>query len=261
MYTSNVPLSLLENEGWKDFFQKLHPSFKLPSRYQLSNKLLDNEYKSVQEKVKEKIQSSEALTLLSDGWTDINGTALINILFTTPEPVFYTSIDTKLERHTGEYICSILSQAIDEIGQDKVRAVITDNAANMKLAWRLLKDKYPTLITYGCQTHACHGLNLLIRDIINLPLIKKVLGKCLKIIKFFTQKQLPRQWLKKVQLEKGGKEIALTKPVETRWGSHLASFESILKNREYLQTLAITQDFKDNIKPRLLNTILYDKRF
>jgi hypothetical protein len=150
---------------------------------------------------------------------------------------------------TGEYICSILSQ-------DKVRAVITDNAANMKLAWRLLKDKYPTLITYGCQAH---GLNLLIRDIINLPLIKKVLGKCMKIIKFFTQKQLPRQWLKNVQLEKGGKEIALTKPVETRWGSHLASFESILKNREHLQTLAIT--FKDNIKPRLLNTILYDKRF
>jgi hypothetical protein len=83
----------------------------------------------------------------------------------------------------------------------------------------------------------------------------------MKIIKFFTQKQLPRQWLKNVQLEKGEKEIALTKPVETRWGSHLASFESILKNREYLQTLAITQDFKDNIKPRLLNTILYDKRF
>jgi hypothetical protein len=152
---------------------------------------------------------------------------------------------------TGEYICSILSQ-------DKVRAVITDHAANMKLAWRLLKDKYPTLITYGCQAH---GLNLLIRDIINLPLIKKVLGKCMKIIKFFTQKQLPRQWLKNVQLEKGGKEIALTKPVETRWGSYLASFESILKNREYLQTLAITQDFKDNIKPRFLNTILYDKRF
>jgi hypothetical protein len=106
-----------------------------------------------------------------------------------------------------------------------------------------------------------HGLNLLIRDIINLPLIKKVLGKCMKIIKFFTQKQLPRQWLKKVQLEKGGKEIALIKSVETRWGSHLASFESILKNREYLQTLAVTQDFKDHIKPRLLNTILYDKRF
>jgi hypothetical protein len=146
-----VPLSLLENEWRKEFFQKLRPSFKLPSRYQLSNKLLDNEYKSVQEKVKQKIQSSETLTLLSDGWTDINGTALINILFTTPEPVFYTSIDSKLERHTGEYICSILSQAIDEVDQDKITAVITDNAANMKLAWRLLKDKYPTLITYGCQ--------------------------------------------------------------------------------------------------------------
>jgi hypothetical protein len=80
-------------------FSKTTSIFKPPSRYQLSNKLLDNEYKSVQEKVKEKIQSSEALTLLSDGWTDINGTALINILFTTPESVFYASIDTKLERH------------------------------------------------------------------------------------------------------------------------------------------------------------------
>lgn len=51
------------------------------------------------------------MALLSDGWTDINGIALINIIFTTPEPIFYTAVDTKTESHTGRYIADTLGKA------------------------------------------------------------------------------------------------------------------------------------------------------
>ena len=36
-----------------------------------------------------------------------------------------------------------IKQTINEIGEEKVVAIITDNAANMKAAWRILKNEYP----------------------------------------------------------------------------------------------------------------------
>ncbi|CAB4410252.1 unnamed protein product [Rhizophagus irregularis] len=44
------------------------------------------------------------------------------------------------------------------IGIDKFIAVITDNANNMKLAWRILKEKYADKIFLGCWAN---GINLL----------------------------------------------------------------------------------------------------
>jgi hypothetical protein len=43
------------------------------------------------------------MTLLSDGWTDMNGIPLINIILTTSEPVFIRAIDSKTEKYTAQY--------------------------------------------------------------------------------------------------------------------------------------------------------------
>ena len=64
-------------------------------------------------------------------------------MVTTPKPIFYKSVLTKKERHTAQNIAAGIKQTIEEIGKEKVVAIVTDNAANMKAAWSILKQIYP----------------------------------------------------------------------------------------------------------------------
>lgn len=51
---------------------------------------------------------------------------------------------------------------ISEIGEQRFVVVITDNASNMKAAWRLVKERYPHISYVGC---VAHSLNLIFTDI------------------------------------------------------------------------------------------------
>ena len=64
-------------------------------------------------------------------------------MITISQPLFYKSISICEEWHIAENISEGIKQIINEIGEEKVVAIITDNAANMKAAWRILKNKYP----------------------------------------------------------------------------------------------------------------------
>jgi hypothetical protein len=190
IYSTATPFHIVENHYWIEFFRHLRPAYKLPSRHCISNPLLNKEYELMQEEVNIKMQAADALTLVSDGWTDNNGNSIINVLFCTPKPFFFKSVTSNCESHTGEYISNILIGAIDSVGHKKVCAVVTDNAANMKNAWKILQEKYPYLIIFGC---LAHGINLLIKDILGIHGFDIILKDVKDIIKFFKNRQLPRE--------------------------------------------------------------------
>jgi hypothetical protein len=126
-----------------------------------------------------------------------------------------------------------LCESIEEIGFQKVNALVSDNAANMKGAWTLIKNKYPNICIYGC---AGHGFNLLCKDITTkINVFQTILGDAKCVIQYFNNKHIPKAVLKSIQLDKNGKEIALLVPVETRWSSFCKSLESLIKNKDYLQ--------------------------
>lgn len=57
----------------------------------------------------------------------------MNIIVTTPKPFIFKSIDCGSNRHSAE-----ISSVVEELGKEKCLGVITDNASNMKKAWKLL---------------------------------------------------------------------------------------------------------------------------
>ena len=61
-------LSLPELEPIKTLFQKLRPSFKLPSWKVLSTTLLDKVYDNTKNEVNSLIDSTNYVCLISDGW-------------------------------------------------------------------------------------------------------------------------------------------------------------------------------------------------
>lgn len=142
-FSGNVSFNFIENEHFKKWMKIMRPSYVLPDRKKLSSKLLDKEFELVQTLTKAEIESSSSMTLISDGWTDINGTPIVNLLLATPRPIFYNSVNTGENAHTAEYISKILEEAITANGKKKISSIITDNARNMKKAWTILQKNFP----------------------------------------------------------------------------------------------------------------------
>ncbi|PKY31632.1 hypothetical protein RhiirB3_393462 [Rhizophagus irregularis] len=71
----------------------------------------------------------------------------------TPKPLFFKATAFKEERHTSENIALGLETTMKDADINKFGAIITDNAPNMKAAWKILNQKYPKKIFLGCWAH------------------------------------------------------------------------------------------------------------
>jgi len=116
----------------------LRPAYELPTRNKLSNDLLNNAYKNVTENVTQQVKKTNLVCITSDGWTNSRSEPIINFMVTTPNLVFWKAIETKEKCHTGDYIAEQFEIVINEIGANKVAAVLTDNVSNMKAAHNTL---------------------------------------------------------------------------------------------------------------------------
>ena len=93
-----------------------------------------------------------------------------------------------------------------------VFGVVTDNASNMKKAWRLIKEKYTRIICYGC---AAHGLNLIFCDMIKLETSKNTIKRAKGVIKEFRHKKMLVEMLK-ATLKAENVDCTFKLPVKTR---------------------------------------------
>jgi hypothetical protein len=182
MVTGNIAANFLDNPFLKELFRKLRPSYNLPSRFQFSTGFLSSEYQRVESMVEKATNKADFLALTSDGWTDVSSNRLVNVVVHTPKPYLFATIDASMEEHTGAYICTLLAEKIEKLGPKKIIAVVTDNAANMKLAWRLLEEKYPWIIFDGCKAHF---VDLAAKDFCKVDDVSAFINDCLKVAKFF----------------------------------------------------------------------------
>ena len=256
---SGCPLRMVENEYWHDFFNVVRPSYSLPTRHDLSNKLLDEEFESVLSDVTVHIKNADFLSLQCDGWSNIRNEAVINFVVNTPKPVLFKTMTTGTESHTGEYVAEEMIKCITEIGADKMFAVLSDNAAAMEKAKKLITEKFNHITAYSC---ASHTLNLLVGDIMKLTSLQNVESHCKGIIKDITGSHKNLATFNKIQKEKYGAIRSLKLPIKTRWGSILKCIESLINCKEALQILIISQGseglkFSKSTKDHILDNDIF----
>lgn len=130
-----------------------------------------------------------------------------------------------------------MSKVIEEIGPSKVVAVVTDNAQNMKAAWRRVSTKYPHISCYGCVTHA---LNLIYADIFKIPTVTYINSSVTNVIKYIKNKHIVLAYFENTQNNLYGQmKQTLKLPSKTRWNGMVISLESYLSNKELLKALAM----------------------
>eukprot|EP01047_Picozoa_sp_COSAG01_P026494 COSAG01_NODE_1709_length_9424_cov_50.603968_7_plen_334_part_00 len=170
------------------------------------------------------------LTLVSDGWSGVQKKHVLNILLCTPIPFFIRDIYTGEASVDGTYQFEQFSKVIEERNRDVngfwfVRALCTDNASVMKKTWRLLRGKFPGLLTLGCAPHA---LNLHAQKLMRLPRFKSLILSVNIIVTWFRNHHGAGglATLHAVQSASGKQPKNMVKANKTRWNAMIDSVRS-----------------------------------
>ncbi|WJX40233.1 hypothetical protein P8452_27731 [Trifolium repens] len=117
---------------------------------------------------------------MCDGWINgINHMHIMNFLVHCSRgTVFIKSIDaSNVASRNTEYYFNLLDKMVEEVGEEYVVQIVTDNEAALKAAGLKLMEKRPTLYWSPC---AAHCLDLCLEDIGKKSNVQKVLDEAKK---------------------------------------------------------------------------------
>lgn len=259
-FGEGLPFSVLSSPWLRNALGRLNKSWLAKTRlseWKLRFSMLDDEAARVEAAIGDRIARAFAIVLLSDGWSGVQKRHVLNIMLAVPTPLFIENIFTNADKVDGEYQAQLFGDVLLRYG-DKVKAVCTDNASVMRKTWRLLRDKFPSLWTYGC---AAHAFNLHAKDICKLEEFVGLIKDMSTITSFFSRTLQAHglATLRKHQLATFGKEIALVLPGLTRWNSQVDSAMSIIKNKSALfSTVNDTDWSQTNVNADAVRTLILD---
>ncbi|KAL5728016.1 hypothetical protein ACHQM5_001144 [Ranunculus cassubicifolius] len=182
------------------------------------------------------------VTIMTDWWTDGKGRTLINFLVNCPKgTVFLKSIDGSEHVHDAKLIYDMLKEVIAMVGENNVIQVCTDNASNYKLAgdW-LMEDSKIYWMPCGA-----HCVNLALKDVGNLPIVKKVVADAQEVSIFiYNHKHV----LRLMRDQTKGREIV--RPSVTRFATNFLSLQSMYEKRQQLRDMIHTQKWRNSRWPK-----------
>ncbi|KAK0147692.1 Zinc finger BED domain-containing protein 1 [Merluccius polli] len=193
------PFTIVEDQGFRAFVNKLEPNYVLPSRKALTE-MVDEKYTSTKETVKAEVQKAVSVSLTADMWTSINTESYLGVTchYISPQDEMTTYANVELLEEWG-----ITS---------KVHCMVTDNAANMALSVNL-----QNLYHLPCFAHT---LNLIVKKAVEeTPQLHEIRLKARKIIGLFRSSCKAREKLLEMQTIMGRPALKLIQDVETRWNS------------------------------------------
>ncbi|XP_039145602.1 uncharacterized protein LOC120282824 [Dioscorea cayenensis subsp. rotundata] len=196
-------------------------------------------------------------TIIGDGWTDSRQRSLINFLVYSPKGIsFIKSVDASGFITSAETLCNLFSEIIEIVGPKNVVHMVTDNGANSKAAERKITEKYVNIYWSAC---AAHSINLIMKDISEMPTIHSLAILASKITVFIYNHKWVLNWLRN---QPNWTEII--RPGVTRFATTFIALKSLHDHRSHLQALVVSSNFKKFLnmqKGREVKQIILDENF
>lgn len=236
VYATASPLSLTQDVYWRRFFNVLRPAYCPPTRQALSTHLLDAGYDKMHRQVKETIGKADCVTVTSCGWSNLNETGVIHYVASTPLPLLYKSTEAEESARAAASIAEQLKAVVNEIGPQKVFAVVTDDAPDMQAAWALVEEAFPHVTAMGC---TAHGLDQLARDVLGLQTMRTLLKRAEQVVSLVRGSQMVAETYCLWQKAKN-KTGMLTLTGNAKGVSVVPFYTSLLEGKDSLQEIAIS---------------------
>jgi len=173
---------------------------------------------------------------MDDRYTDLNSTLYVFVIIISDKKEYVHSLKNfSKNSHTGEFLCNEISQVLNNVSSEKFCAIVSDHAANIILAKKLIADQYPYILPMHC---IAHHINLLTNDIMKLNWTSKIIMECKKVVKFFkkshTAGELLREKIAKNPVKGGG----LKQYIITRWTISFDCADSIFRCQIGIQNVS-----------------------
>ena len=220
-----------------DTIAEAGPNIKGPTGYQIGNAYMEEK---VQE-LKVYINTLKAkwpvygCTIMCDGWSSINRKPIINFMVYCDRSMIYlSSVDTTNIPKTADYIFSLMDKIVEEVGEENIVQVFTDNEAGFKAAGMLLMEKHKHLFW---SSSAAYCIDLMLEDIGNMKQIKETLDQE-KMITSFIYNSLKVINLMKVFT----KDRDLLRPGITRFTTEFISLQILIRYEGDLKMMCTTNE-------------------
>ncbi|XP_029316992.1 zinc finger BED domain-containing protein 1-like [Cottoperca gobio] len=225
------PLSLVENEGFRELLKLIIPSYVLPSRKTIKA-LVSQRYEEEKEKTKKDLQSAVAVSLTADMWTSMNMEAYLAVTCHYVDKESHELHTTVLgvqhfpQKHTAENMATVKKSLMEEWGiAAKVRCLVTDAAANMISCARMLQIRHTICIA--------HTMNLIVRKSCDqVETLTEIRNKTRQIVTYFRSSTTAKEKFTQIQQQLGTPVHKLINEVPTRWNSTYHMFERMAEQKE-----------------------------
>ncbi|XP_010644982.2 uncharacterized protein LOC104877761 [Vitis vinifera] len=178
-------------------------------------------------------------SIMSDGWTDRKERTLVNFLVNCLKgTMFMQSIDASSMIKTGEKMFELLDKWVEQVGEENVIQVITDNHSSYVMAGRLLELKRPHLYWTPC---AAHCLDLMLEDIGKLPNIKRTLERAISLNGYIYNRSGLLNMMRRFT---GQRE--LLRPAKTRFATAFITLSRLHEQKNNLRKMFTSSDWSDS---------------
>ncbi|XP_031392253.1 uncharacterized protein LOC116204300 [Punica granatum] len=242
-YTSAIPFNCVKNLEFEKMCQligKYGIGLKPPSYHELRDKYLRKEVDNTMSLLEEHkaMWRKSGCSIMSDGWTDKKRRSICNFLVNSPKgTIFLTSIDTSDISKTRDKVFEMIDDIVEQVGEENVVQIVTDNAANYKAAGEMLMEKRKKLFWTPC---AAHCIDLMLEDLEKkIKVHELTIMKGRKITTFIYSRTLIITMLK--HFTKG---TDLIRPTVTRFATAYLTLGCLFDNRNALRTMFASKQWK-----------------
>ncbi|PKI54087.1 hypothetical protein CRG98_025530 [Punica granatum] len=175
---------------------------------------------------------------MSDGWTDKKKRSICNFLVNSPKgTIFLTSNDTSDISKTAVKVFEMIDDIVEQVGEENVVQIVTDNAVNYNAACEMLMEKRNKLFWTSCVAHC---IDLMLKDLEKkIKVHELMIMKGRKITTFIYSRTLLITMLKYFTK---GKD--LIKPAMTRFATAYLTLGCLFDNRNALRTMFASKQWK-----------------
>ena len=225
------PFTTVESESLRAFVHEAEPMYRFPNAATVSEQIIPAWYTKVKDQLQTELNGSSFVAVTSDAWTSrrTESYSTFTAHYIHDNCLKARVLDTHILKgsHTGENLAKDMESTLTAWQlRDKLCGITTDNAANIVLGCRLLKETVPNIIHIPCFAHT---LNLAAQR--GNETLEPATHAIKPIITYFHHSTIGKQVLRE-------KQIALDLPVHdlitecpTRWNSGYLAKKRFMEQR------------------------------